>query len=115
MKTLGAMVPYLLRMLTQKANTETYPTVPAEVPDHFRGALKFHPELCVGCKLCVRVCPSDALEIEKEGENPPKAIVHMDKCIFCGQCVDSCHKNALENTTRFELASSDKASLRVEI
>lgn len=115
MKTLGRMVPYLLSMLGKKADTELYPAVPAQVPDRFRGALKFHGELCVGCRLCVRVCPADALEIEKIGEKQFKAVLQMDKCIFCGQCVDSCNKKALENTQAFELASGDKASLKVDI
>ena len=114
MKTIGRMVPYLIRMMGKKADTELYPSVPAHVPEHFRGALQFHGDRCVGCKLCVRVCPAAALEIEK-AEDRFKAVVHMDKCIFCGQCVYSCHKNALENTRAFELASADKASLRVEM
>ncbi len=115
MKFLGTMVPYLLRMLPQKASTELYPAVPAQVPEHFRGALKFTPERCVGCKLCMRVCPADAIEIIKVADKEFKAVVQMDKCIFCGQCVESCNKDALENTAQFELASADKASLKREI
>ncbi len=117
MKTLGTMVPYLLKMLGKKPGTIMYPAVPAKVAEGFRGALKFDSEKCVGCKLCSRVCPANAIEIEKvEGEEKKfKAIVKMDKCVFCGQCVDSCNKKALENTTAFELAASDRASMRVEI
>lgn len=115
MKTLGRMVPYLLGMMTQKTDTVLYPAVQAEVPDKFRGALKFNAERCVGCKLCMRVCPANAITIEKVADKQFKAIVQLDKCIYCGQCVDSCNKDALENTTSFELASADKESLKVEI
>ena len=115
MNVLGKMVPYLLNMMTKKTNTVLYPFVGAQVPDRFRGTLKFHGDKCVGCKICERVCPADALDIVKTGDKAYKAVLRLDECIFCGQCVDSCNKDALENTAVFELASSDKASLTVEI
>lgn len=121
MKGFGKMIPYLLQMLFKKPETNLYPTVEAHVDAHFRGALKFDQPKCIGCKICTRVCPSNAIEIERvNGDTPdsPKvfqAYVRMDRCIFCGQCVDSCPKKALENTDRFELASTDKRTLRVPI
>ena len=115
MKIFGKMIPSLLGMMGKKTNTVRYPYIQAAVSDRFRGALRFHGDRCVGCKLCERVCPSDAIYIREEGEKKYKATVLLAKCIFCGQCVDSCHKGALENTTGFELATSDKASLKVEI
>ena len=116
MKTLpGKMVPFLLNMMSKKTDTVLYPAVHAHVPDKFRGALKFHADKCIGCKLCMRVCPANAITIEKVADKQFKAIVHLDKCLYCGQCVDTCRKDALENTQNFELASADKASLTVEI
>ena len=115
MKFFGKMTPDLLTMLGKKTDTVLYPQVKLQVPDRFRGALKFNKERCVGCKLCMRVCPAQAITIEKVADKQFKAIVHMDKCIFCGQCVDSCNKDALENTNDYELACSDKASLDREI
>jgi formate hydrogenlyase subunit 6/NADH:ubiquinone oxidoreductase subunit I len=116
-KVTGTMLPYMMKMLVRKPDTIAYPMVPAKVADHFRGALKFDREKCIGCKICMRVCPATAIEIEKipEEEKKFKAIVSMDKCIFCGQCVDSCPKKALENTEAFELASLNRDSLKKEI
>lgn len=115
MKIMGKLVPELLKMLQRKPSTMLYPAEKAEVADRFRGSLQFHADKCVGCKLCMRNCPSNAIEIVKVEDKVFKAIVMMDKCIFCGQCVDSCNKSALENTQAFELASSDRGSLKVEI
>ena len=120
-KKWGAMVPLMLGMFVKKADTNLYPAIQANVADRFRGMLAFDAGLCVGCKLCQKVCPTDALIIEKienPGETEGKrfsAVVQLDKCIFCGQCVDTCHKKALRNTSDFELACGDKNSLTVEL
>ena len=114
-KRLGSMVPHMLEMLISKTDTILYPAVHARVADRFRGMLRFNSALCIGCKICQRVCPSNAIHIEKIGDKQYKAVVQLDKCIFCGQCVDSCPKNALQNTANFELATSDKSALTVEI
>lgn len=117
MKTRGRMIPYIMRMMVKKPNTTQYPAKHAEMADRFRGALKFDQSKCIGCKICTRVCPSNAIEIERvsETEKVFQAFVRMDRCIFCGQCVDSCPKQALENTQNFELACLDKNKLRVAI
>ncbi len=116
-KVTGTMLPYMMKMLVRKPDTIAYPMAPAKVADRFRGALKFDRDKCIGCKICMRVCPATAIDIEKlpEEEKKFKAIVSMDKCIFCGQCVDSCPKKALENTETFELASFSRDSLKKEI
>ena len=114
-KKWGTMVPYMLGMFTKKVDTTSYPATQAKVADDFRGMLAFKPELCVGCNLCMRVCPTDAIKITKTEDKRYIAVVEMDKCIFCGQCVDSCNKNSLVNTADFELAKADKKDLRVQI
>ena len=117
-KVTGSMLPYMMKMLVHKPDTIAYPLEPAKVAHRFRGALKFDREKCIGCKICMRVCPATAIEIEKIPdieEKKFKAIVSMDKCIFCGQCVESCPKNALENTEAFELATLNRDSLKKEI
>lgn len=114
-KVMGKMVPALMGTLFKKNCTVLYPAVPAKTPAHFRGALKYDQEKCIGCNICMRVCPAYAITIEKVADKKFKAVVRMDKCIFCGQCVDSCPKDALENTKEFELATLGKESLTRDI
>ena len=117
MRMMGRMIPYIMRMMVKKPDTNLYPAERSERAERFRGALRFDRSKCIGCKICTRVCPSNAIEIERVSETDKtfQAYVHMDRCIFCGQCVDSCPKKALENTPDFELASLDKKKLKVEI
>ncbi len=44
---------------------------------------------CIGCTLCTRVCPTDAIE----GNLKEKHEVIPEKCIGCGQCVEKCPRN----------------------
>lgn len=114
MKRPGKMLREVLNHLLKKPATKKYPYEPIKLPDGFRGRLRFYPERCVGCKLCMKDCPADAIIIEKIGDTF-EAIVDLDKCIYCGQCVLSCNKNALEMTKQFELAQIDKRTLKVKI
>lgn len=107
------MLNELLRSLFKKAATVRYPGQARKMPEGFRGKLRFYPERCIGCKLCMRDCPSGAIEIRKLGENEFEAEIDFGKCIYCAQCVDSCLKKALEATDEFELANLKRDKLKV--
>ena len=93
--------------------TVRYPFERTEIPQDFRGKIAFDPKLCIGCKMCVRDCPSKAIEIEKVGEEKIfKANFYLDRCLYCAQCVDSCPKNALASTPQFELANYGRDRLK---
>ncbi len=111
----GKMFAFVFKMLFKKHATQLYPFVRIEMPPNFRGKIKFDKTKCIGCKICMRDCPSDAIEIIKVSEKVFKAEIYLDKCIYCAQCVDSCPKKALSTTTEFELAAFDRAKLKVEI
>jgi formate hydrogenlyase subunit 6/NADH:ubiquinone oxidoreductase subunit I len=111
----GRMVSLVLNSVVHKPATTLYPFFKREVVDNFRGKLKFTQDRCNGCKLCMKDCPSNAIDIVKVEEKKFKAVLSLDKCIFCGQCVDSCAKDALEMTKDYELANFNRKSLQVEI
>ena len=115
MAKIGKMIPLVFEMLFKKHATHLYPFVEKKVEDNFRGKLKFDCEKCIGCGICMRVCPSNAIFIEKIEDKKFKAVVHLDRCIYCAQCVDSCPKDALKSTKDFELAGFSTEKMKVDI
>jgi len=115
MVKVGKMLPFIMRMLVKKPATVLYPYEKREMPEKFRGKLEFDKEKCIGCKICMRNCPSEAIAIDKIADKQFKAEVFLDRCLFCGQCTDSCPKGALKCTKNFELADFDRKKLKVDI
>jgi len=109
----GKMMSQVLGSLFKKPVTSKYPFVKKPMPKNFRGKLRFYPEKCIGCKMCMRDCPSGAITIRAVGDKKFEAVIDLAKCIYCAQCVDTCPKKALEATPDFELAQLDHKKLKV--
>jgi len=55
--------------------------------------IKVLKDKCIGCKLCVPVCPVSAITVVDK-----KAVIDLDKCTLCGACPSACKFKAIEIT-----------------
>jgi len=111
-----SFMPEVLRHLFRKPATVKYPFVKLEVPKGFRGSPVFHSAKCIGCMICVKDCPAEAIEIIRvsETEKKFKMILHNDRCIHCAQCEESCPTKTYVMDQEFELAVFDRHKLKKE-
>ena len=80
---------------------------PIETPENFRGKITYDIETCIGCKLCIKVCPSGAIEFKPDDK---KIRIYLSRCTFCAQCNDICPKDCLKMSNEFLLADVDPYS-----
>lgn len=53
--------------------------------------LQLEPDKCIGCGMCMQVCPHEVLAIpSKKAE-----IIHKDACMECGACQMNCPTGAI--------------------
>ena len=53
--------------------------------------LEYDPSRCIGCSLCVEVCPHNVFMMAGK----KALIIDRDKCIECGACMVNCRPGAL--------------------
>ena len=47
---------------------------------------------CIGCGLCVKKCPADAIHVVEF-----RAVIDYDRCLSCGACGDVCPRHAIRD------------------
>jgi formate hydrogenlyase subunit 6/NADH:ubiquinone oxidoreductase subunit I len=95
---LGTMFGDIVRSLFRRPATRRYPVERTEAPARLRGRLLWNPAECVGCALCSKECPSNAIELITLDKKAKRFVVHyhLDRCIFCAQCVENCRFSSVE-------------------
>lgn len=53
----------------------------------------FDDNKCIGCTVCAKVCPADAIRFE--GRKP---VLEEEHCLGCSSCVEHCPKDAVSMT-----------------
>jgi NAD(P)H-quinone oxidoreductase subunit I len=112
----GAMIGDVIRSLFKKPATEFYPFVKTAAPDRFRGKLHYDPEKCSGCMLCIKDCPSNAIELITVDKANKRFVMryHADQCVYCSQCVENCRFKCLSlSNEEWEMASTNKQAFEV--
>ncbi|MBR6050111.1 MAG: NADH-quinone oxidoreductase subunit NuoF [Clostridia bacterium] len=61
---------------------------------------KIDPSKCVGCKMCAKGCPADAIHVNeagevKEGKKLPYLVIDPKACVKCGACIATCKFKAI--------------------
>jgi formate hydrogenlyase subunit 6/NADH:ubiquinone oxidoreductase subunit I len=106
----------IMQSLVKKPATELYPAERHATPAALRGQLQWDPAKCTGCSLCVKDCPSRALELIVVDKAAKRYVMlyHEDRCTYCAQCVASCRFDALAlSSEQWELAALNKDTFAI--
>ena len=73
-----------------RVGTRAYPLESEMAPAAFRGQLQLDPARCTGDAACARVCPSQAITVER---TDPGWIWELNdaRCVFCGHAREMRH------------------------
>ena len=104
-----------ISQLFSKPSCAMYPFVPSEAAENYRGRIVYHPEKCINCGMCERVCSGNAIttvvEKTEEGDKVTRTF-NLGSCTFCATCMDFCH-GAIEFSRDYHMVATKEEDLLV--
>ena len=112
--------------LGRHAITLQYPEEKWPMPERSRGIVvllsdKKTGELnCTSCMLCMRACPTAAIEIvsprgEDKKRHLEKFVIDFGLCCFCGLCEEACNFCAIKMAPKYEFSTENKSDLTWDV
>ena len=106
-------------ILREKPITLQYPDVRPDVRPGFRGKHVYVKAKCISCRMCMRVCPVNCIEMDIEGKGK-EAVVHSYKidftrCLFCNYCSEICPTDCLWLSDQFDLSQYARSACKMEL
>ncbi len=108
-----AMERELFKSFRRKPVTLRFPYERDQPVERMRAKVSWEIEKCIGCALCAKICPSNAIELIGEGRKA-EIRYYLGRCIFCGECVDICPTQTISTTKEFELAFTRPEQMTIE-
>ena len=115
MKPMWVTLKKMFKTTLNRPVTIMYPYEKEWVPDNYRGrpGLKF--DICLGCAICKRVCPTKCIEMvdspDDNGNTVERPQINLGRCMMCGYCAEYCPVNAMIVTPDYELAAYTREEL----
>lgn len=82
----------VLKNLVSKPATLLYPIKKRAFFARTRGHIDIEVDKCIFCGICVKKCPTNAINVERSGK---LWAIERLRCIQCSSCVDNCPKKCL--------------------
>ena len=97
-----------MAQLFSKPSTIAFPAAPSPAKPNYRGRIVFHPDKCISCNMCERVCAGQAIthtsEPCEEGERITRQF-YLGSCTFCSHCASFCTHGAIELSDDYHMVA----------
>ena len=103
--------------LFSRPSCSMYPFKPSEAAPNYRGRIVFHPETCINCNMCERVCAGGAITHtsvkNEDGDDVVTRSFDLGSCTFCSTCADFCTRHSIELTQDYHMIGIEEGDLIV--